>query len=163
MVIRAGRMIEEGFSAAEIVERIKAMRSCVHASCVLDTMDFLAAGGRCPSLLAHVGKMVSFKPEILVNNSDGSMGLGKLYRGKLQKVLPRYVDDTISRYPDILRDDIFITHSGIDEGLIELVRDEVQKRLSPERIHVTTASCTISAHCGPNTLGILFVTETPSV
>ena len=159
LVIRAGRMIEEGRPAEEIARAIEAMRDKVHSSFVLDTLDFMAAGGRCPQRLAHVGKMVSFKPEILVDNTDGSMGIGKIYRGKLGKVLPRYVEDTLARFNDIVCDDLFITHSGIGDELIDLVRVEVLKRLPMKNIHVTEASCTISSHCGPNTLGILFVTQ----
>lgn len=159
LVIRAGRMIEQGLPTVEIVQAIKDMRPRVHTSFVLDTLDFMAAGGRCPQILASVGKMVSFKPEILVNNSDGSMGIGKLYRGKLKRVLPKYVEDTLAKYSDILCDDLFITHSGIDEELIELVRETVLEHLPIENIHTTRASCTISSHCGPNCLGILFVTE----
>ncbi|WP_139653562.1 DegV family protein [Raoultibacter phocaeensis] len=159
LVIRAGRMIEEGRSAEEVAREIGMMRSRVHSSFVLDTLDFMAAGGRCPQVVAHVGKMVSFKPEILVDNKSGSMGIGRIYRGKLKKVLPRYVEDTLARFTDIVCDDLFITHSGVASELIELVRSEVLSRLPVENIHVTQASCTISSHCGPNTLGILFVTE----
>lgn len=159
LVIRAGRMIEEGRSGEEIAREIEGMRSCVHSSFILDTLDFMAAGGRCPQIVAHVGKMVSFKPEILVDNKDGSMGIGHIYRGKLKKVLPHYVEDTLARFSNILCDDLFITHSGVASELIELVRREVLDRLPMKDIHVTQASCTISSHCGPNTLGILFVTE----
>ena len=159
LVIRAGRMIEEGRTAQEIAEKIAAMRSHVHSSFILDTLDFMAAGGRCPQIVAHVGKMVSFKPEILVDNHSGSMGIGKIYRGKLTRVLPRYVEDTLARFSDVICDDLFITHSGIGSELIELVRAKVLELLPVERIHITQASCTISSHCGPNTLGILFVTE----
>ncbi len=160
LVIRAGRMIEAGMAAADIARELEQLRGHVHASFILDTLDFMAAGGRCPQVLAQVGKMIHIKPEILVHNDDGSMSMGKIYRGKLQKVLVHYVEDTLARYSDILCDDLFITHSGIDESLIELVRKTVLEHLPIERIHITRASCTISSHCGPNTLGILFVTET---
>lgn len=159
LVIRAGRLIEQGLSAEEVASRAEELRGHVHASFILDTLDFLAAGGRCPQLLAYVGKMIKFKPEILVSNADGSMGMGKIYRGKLQRVLPKYVEDTIARHPDIVCDDLFITHSGIAPELVDIVHAKVEELLDVERIHVTKASCTISAHCGPNTLGILFVTE----
>ena len=162
LVIRTGRLIEEGLPTEEIVERAKELRAHVHSSFILDTLDFMAAGGRCPQVLAHVGKMVDFKPMIQVDNSDGSMGIGGMYRGKLQRVLPRYIEDTLARYPDIVRDDIFVTHSVISQELSDLARDTVASTLGFERIHVTDASCTISSHCGPNTLGILFVTESAS-
>ena len=159
LVIRAGRMIEAGMSAADVARAVEELRARVHTSFILDTLDFMAAGGRCPQVLAYVGKLVSFKPEILVNNADGSMGMGRIYRGKLKRVLPHYVEDTLARYPDVICDDLFITHSGVDDETIELVRSAVLSRLPIERIHTTRASCTISSHCGPNCLGILFATE----
>lgn len=159
LVIRAGRMIEQGMGAEEVARHVEELRGHVHSSFVLDTMDFLAAGGRCPQLLAYVGKMVKFHPSIVVDNTDGSMSLGKLYRGKPARVLPHYAADTLGRYHDLELDDIFITHSGIEGQLVELVRAAIEEHAHFERIHVTQASCTISSHCGPNTLGILFTTK----
>ena len=161
-VIKAGRLIEQGLSAPEIVEQVKNMRACTHASFVLDTLDFMAAGGRCPQVLALIGRALKFKPEILVHNNDGSMSVGKIYRGKLERCVRKYVRDTISRYPDIICDDIFITHSGCDDAVIEAAREELCSLLDVEHVHVTRASCTIASHCGPGTLGVLFVTETPA-
>lgn len=162
LVIRAGRLIEEGIHAEEIVERISGLRQKVHSSFIIDTLDFMAAGGRCPQVLAHVGKIIKMKPEILVDNSDGSMKMGKVYRGKLENVLMRYVEETLVRYEDIVPDDVFITHAGVDQTVAERVREKVLSIVPFERAHITDASCTISSHCGPGTLGILFVTETAS-
>ena len=152
-------MIEQGMGAEEVARHVEELRGHVHSSFVLDTMDFLAAGGRCPQLLAYVGKMVKFHPSIVVDNTDGSMSLGKLYRGKPARVLPRYAADTLGRYHDLELDNVFITHSGIEGQLVELVRAAIEEHAHFERIHVTQASCTISSHCGPNTLGILFTTK----
>ena len=159
LVIRAGRMIEEGVSAPEIVERLEKLRDCVHASFVLDTMDFLAAGGRCPALLAYAGSILKLKPSILVDNKDGSMGVGKIYRGKLERAVVSYVKDTLAKYDDIICDDVFITYSDIDQEIADAAEAAVREVLDVERIHQTQASCTISSHCGPGTLGVLFVTE----
>ena len=89
------------------------------------------------------------------------MKVGKLYRGKQEKVLERYVSDTLARYPDIVKDEIFITHSGVSDEIADAVRRMLEER-GFQNIYTTTASCTISSHCGPGTLGILFMTETPS-
>ena len=88
-------------------------------------------------------------------------GGGKLYRGKQEKVLERYVSDTLARYTDIVKDEIFITHSGVSDEVAAAVRKLLEER-GFRTIYTTTASCTISSHCGPGTLGILFMTETPS-
>ena len=81
------------------------------------------------------------------------------YRGSLKKVLPLYVKEKLREYGEIRRDKIFITHSGITQDYIELVRKTIQEEMEFQNIYVTQASCTISCHCGPNTLGILFETK----
>lgn len=157
-VIEAGEMIRQGLSAPEIAERVKALRSKCHASFILDTLDFMRAGGRCSTLMAAGAALLNLKPCIEVDNTDGSMHVGKKYRGSLQKVLPQYVRDKLAQYPQIKRDHIFITFSSIDPEYERLVRETIQETMEFREIHATHASCTIASHCGPNTLGILFET-----
>ena len=122
----------------------------------------MRAGGRCSSVVAFGANLLNLKPCIEVDNSDGSMHVGKKYRGSLEKVLPLYVRDKLAQYPDIKRDHLFITYSTIDPGLEKLVRKTIRETMEFKEIHATHASCTIASHCGPNTLGILFETETPA-
>ena len=159
IVIQGAKLIEQGLSAKETAERLRKMTKLVHTSFILDTLKFLAAGGRCSSVVALGANLLNLKPCILVNNADGSMNVGKKYRGKLDKVLPLYVSDTLSKYENIDDEMIFITHSGIDKSYVELVRDTIEKVHPFKEVHETVASCTISSHCGPNTLGILFMTK----
>lgn len=160
LVLEAADLIKEGKSGAEIKEMIEAKIPKVHSSFILDTLRFLYAGGRCSGLAAFSANMLNIKPCILVNNEDGSMQVGKKYRGSLEKVLPRYTKDMLQTYFDTLDlRRIFITHSGIDEKYIALVRAAILEVTSFEEIFVTQASCTISSHCGPNTLGILFMEQ----
>ncbi len=98
-VLAACRMRDAGMSAADIAREAAELHSRSHASFVLDTMEFLAAGGRCPTLVAYLGGKLSCRPGILVDNQSGAMKVGKLYRGKQEKVLERYVSDTLARYP----------------------------------------------------------------
>lgn len=157
-VVAAGKMIAEGMDAGTIAEELRDGISKRHASFILDTLTFLSAGGRCSSLAAFGANMLKLKPCIQVDNSDGSMAVGKKYRGSLDKVLVKYVKDELSRYPNINSDLLFITHSGIPEEYIALVKKTVEDTMRFKEIHITKASCTISCHCGPNTLGILFET-----
>ena len=159
LVLDAGEMIKAGLRAEEIAEELKKRKSRVHSSFVLDTLKFMSAGGRCSSVVALGANLLNIKPCIEVNNQDGSMDVGKKYRGSLKKVLPLYVREKLREYGEIRRDKIFITHSGIDREYIELVRKTIQEELEFQNIYVTQASCTISCHCGPNTLGILFETK----
>lgn len=160
-VLAACRMRDSGMDGDAIASEAAELHGRSHASFVVDTMEFLAAGGRCPAIVAHLGKMMSCHPGILVDNQSGAMKVGKLYRGKMKRVLEHYVEDTLAKYPDVVKDEIFITHSGVSDDVEADVRAMLEER-GFENIHTTTASCTISSHCGPGTLGILFMTETPS-
>ena len=160
LVIRAGRMIEEGRSAAEIAAWAEEFRGHVHSSFILQTMDFLAAGGRCPAIVAYVGKILQFRPEILVNNADGTMKVGKIYRGTMEKALPKYVTDQLEKYgDDIIADDIFITTSEPCEDLKDIAEETIRRVHPFERMHRTVACCTIGSHCGPRCIGVLFTTK----
>lgn len=158
-VIDAGDMIAAGLPAGEIAERLKANRGNVHASFILDTLDFMRAGGRCSAVAAVSANLLSLKPCIEVDNTDGSMHVGKKYRGSLKKVLVSYVKDKLAQYPNMKKDHIFITYSSIEPEVEALVRETLEAAGGFKEIHSTKASCTIACHCGPNTLGILFETE----
>lgn len=158
-VVAAGKMIEEGLDAETIAEKLRGGTSRHHASFILDTLTFLSAGGRCSSVTAFGANMLKLKPCIQVDNRDGSMAVGKKYRGALDKVLVKYAKDELARYSDINTDLLFITHSGIPQDYIDLVKKTVEDTIPFKEIHITKASCTISCHCGPNTLGILFETN----
>lgn len=158
-VMDCRKMIEDNIPVQEIYEYFSKNQQKYHASFVVDTLEFLAAGGRCSAVAAFGANLLNIKVSIEVDNTNGSMGVGKKYRGNLQRVLKQYVKDQLARYSDIVTDKIFITHSGIDNSYIELVRQTIEETMHFENIYVTRASCTISSHCGPGTLGILFVTE----
>lgn len=158
-IIEAGERIRAGMPAAEIAQAMKEIIPHCHASFILDTLEFMRAGGRCSTIVAVGANLLALKPCIEVDNSDGSMHVGKKYRGNLKKVLPQYVRDKLTQYDRIKRNHLFITYSSIDPSYVELVRQAVLDVMDFKEIHVTTASCTIASHCGPNTLGILFETE----
>lgn len=159
LVRDAGEMIRQGMSADAIADVLRQRTEKCHASFILDTLTFLHAGGRCSSVAALGANVLKLKPCIEVNNADGSMKVGKKYRGSLDKVLVKYVKDQLAAHPDIDPSFIFITHSGIAAEYIHLVKGALKAEKDFAEIHVTTACCTISSHCGPNTLGILFETK----
>jgi len=159
LVIEAGKMIEEGLGAKEIALRLEEMKTKVHSSFILDTLEYMHAGGRCSSVVKLGANLLKLKPCIEVNNKDGSMEVGKKYRGELTSVLPKYVKDKLLSETSLRTDKIFITYSEGDEKYIELIKNAVTECAEFENIFITKASCTISCHCGPNTFGILYMTE----
>lgn len=159
LVLEAADRIARGMSADKIVEEVSALRTNVHSSFVLDTLEFLHAGGRCSALMALGANFLHIKPCIEVDNTSGSMAVGKKYRGSLEKVLQQYTLDKITGCKNLKTDRIFITHSGISPKRIAMVKDIVRKNADFKEIFVMRAGSTISSHCGPNTLGILFMSK----
>ncbi len=159
LVIEASKMIKEGLPASEIAQQLRALTPKCHTSFVIDKLDYLRAGGRCSTLAMLGANLLRIKPSINVNNSDGSMTVGKKYRGPLEKVLVTYVHEKLEQYDKIRDERIFVTHAGIGEKYVKIVRDEVEKLKYFRNIYTERASCTISSHCGPGTIGILFMTE----
>ena len=160
LVIKACELRDQGLSAKEIAEKVTAMTGKSHASFVLDRLDFMHAGGRCSAVAMLGANLLSLKPSIEVQNDNGgAMSVGKKYRGKYQKVLLQYMEDTIAKYDDIDTDRVFITHAGADKEYVDAVYNALKAKKIFKEIHITRASCTISSHCGPNTLGVLFMTK----
>lgn len=159
VVLEAADRIAAGMPAEQIAAEVQALTARVHASFVIDTLEFLYKGGRCSALAMLGANVLQLKPCIEVNNADGSMGVGKKYRGSLDKALTQYVHDKLDGRGDLKLDRAFITHSGISDERIAMVKRLVAEAADFKEIYVTRAGCTISSHCGPNTLGVLFMTE----
>ncbi len=155
LIIDACEMAEQGMAAEEIVAEINARRSKVEASFVVDSVNYLHKGGRCSAVAALGANLLGLKPCIEV--TDGAMGVSKKYRGKIAKCLIQYVRERLEGREDIKLNRIFITNSGeFTEEELKAVEEEVKKYQSFGEILFSRAGCTVSNHCGPKTLGILF-------
>lgn len=160
LVLEACDRVAAGMDAAQIVDEVQALVEKSHASFVIDTLEFLHKGGRCSALAMLGANMLQLKPCIQVDNQNGGkMDVCKKYRGSLDKALEMYVKDRLADRSDLDLKRIFITHSGISDERIEKVHEWVKQYSNFENIYVTRAGCTISSHCGPNTLGVLFMTK----
>ena len=155
LVVEAAIMAQAGRSAKEIEDRMEALKPMVRASFVVDTLVYLHRGGRCSGLAAMLGSTLRLHPQIVVEN--GKMRSNKKYRGSLDKVLMAYARDLEPVMRRARRDRVFITHSGCDPEIVETVRAYLQQLGIFEEILETRAGGVISSHCGPGTLGILFI------
>ncbi|MEA4913299.1 MAG: DegV family protein [Christensenella sp.] len=161
LVCEAGERIKAGLPAKQIFDEVSALTQDTRASFILDTLEFMRAGGRCSSITQIGAALMNIKPTILVKNDrQGSMIVGKKYMGKLAPSLMKYVDDQLKDRNDLILDRVFVTHSGMDDpATIEKIVARIKELQPFQEIFVTQASCTISSHCGPNTLGVLFLTK----
>ena len=155
MVIEAAIMAQNGCSREEIVAKIEKMRPRVRASFVVDTLTFLHRGGRCSGAAALLGTTLKLHPRIGVEG--GKMAPGKKYRGKMSHVILSYVKDMEKDLLNAEPERVFITHSGCAEQDIEAVKTYLEGLGRFKEILITRAGGVISSHCGPGTLGVLFV------
>jgi DegV family protein with EDD domain len=160
LVVQAAKLAEQGVGAAGIKAAIEAMCPRSQASFLLDTLEFMQAGGRCSNITAIAANALKIKPCIEVENTNGGkMHAAKKYHGAMEHCLKRYVRDKLEGRGDLDLDLLFITHSGSPQSDIDLVREEVARYQDFKEVIVTRASCVISTHCGPRTLGVLFMTR----
>ncbi len=155
IVIEAAILAQKGASGEEIKREMDALTPYVDASFVLEKLNYLYKGGRCSAVASLGANLLKLKPCIEVK--DGKMGVGKKYRGSLEKVLLEYVKDRLYGKEDICADRIFVTHCGCDRKIVDPVKKEVASCMDFEEMLETTAGCTVSSHCGPHTLGILYI------
>ena len=154
LVLDAAEMAAQGMDAADIAAALEKKREKLDVSFVLDTLDYLVRGGRCSSLAALSANFLHLKPCIEVK--DGKMGVGRKYRGKLEKCYVQYIEDRLKGRDDIDCHRIFITDSGIDEATWQELERVVRACQPFEEVYHTQAGCTVSNHCGPGCMGILY-------
>jgi len=154
-VIEAAIMAKEGKSAKEIAEHMAELRPKVRASFVVDTLEYLRRGGRCSSVAAFAGGVLKLHPRIIVMN--GAMSADKKYRGKYHNILLDYAKDLEENLRNAYTDRVFITHSGCNAEDVQTVKEYLEGLGIFQEIHITRAGGVISSHCGPATLGVLYI------
>ncbi|MCR4588783.1 MAG: DegV family protein [Lachnospiraceae bacterium] len=154
-VLKAAEMAAQGKSGAEIKKEIEALRSKVRASFVIDTLIYLYRGGRCSGMAAIIGSALKLHPRISVDG--GAMHPEKKYRGKSDRFVMDYVKDMEEDLKKARCERVFITHSGCDPKIVEEVRAYLESLHHFTEILETRAGSVISSHCGPGTLGVLFI------
>ena len=157
LVLEAAEMACAGMSAKEIVARIEELKPLVRASFVVDTLTYLHRGGRCSGVAALAGSVLQLHPKIVVEN--GKMDATKKYRGKMNVVIKSYVKDMEEDLLRAKKNRVFITHSGCDASIIEQVRQYLEGLNYFDEILETRAGGVVSSHCGPGTLGVLFIKQ----
>ena len=154
LVIAAAEMAAQGMEAEAIVAQLNEMKERLDVSFVLQTLEFLQKGGRCSSVAALGARALQLRPEIRV--ADGGMGVGKKYRGSMEKSVLDYIRGRLEGRDDIDTHRIFVTHSPMDQAVVDKAIALVCELQPFEEVIETNAGCTITSHCGPNCLGVLF-------
>ena len=155
VVLEACRLAKEVESLAELKEKLDAFVPKVEASFLVDKLNYLAKGGRCSAVAALGANLLNLKPCIEVKN--GKMSVVKKYRGSYAKCLASYVKDRLDSREDIIRNELFLTYTTVTDECRTAVVNAIEQYGNFENVYETQAGCTVSCHCGPDTLGVLFV------
>ena len=159
LVLEGAEMAAKGMEGAEIAETLRGRTGLVNASFVVRTVDYLRRGGRCSGLEALGARMLHIRPSIVVR--DGKMHPGEKYRGRYEHYLKHYIRDLLENDQNIDFNRVFITHSPSEEGLVRFAIDTVKSYGLFREVLETMAGCTVCSHCGPDTLGVLFMWKEP--
>ena len=155
VVLEACRLAKTCNDLDEIADKLNAFVPRVEASFLLDQLKYMVKGGRCSSAAALGANLLNLKPCIEVR--DGKMSVVKKYRGSYAKCLAAYVKDRLADRDDIVRDELFLTYTPVTDECLSAVKAAIEEHGNFETVYETTAGCTVSCHCGPGTLGVLFV------
>ena len=151
LLLEACDMAETGATLQEITDYVLSLRDKVHLRFVVDTLKYLYMGGRCSKLASIMGSSLKIKPILEVK--DGKIVPGDKLRGS--NYINKYYDYVMQNIETIDPKRIFVTHCMFAGA------DEIKKRLEEDfgfkNVYITDTSATISTHCGPGTLGILFL------
>lgn len=154
--IYAKKLTETMDDPAKIVELVKKRIPAVQASFIIERLDYLYKGGRCSGLALLGANLLKIRPEIEVLN--GNMKNTEKFRGKMADCVTKYCRATLEKYSHPDKSVIFITHSVADKELVDAAKAVVSE-YGFENVYETTAGCTVSSHCGKNTLGILYIND----
>ena len=155
VVLKACDLAQTAQNLDELKAQLDEFVGRVEASFVLDRLEYMVKGGRCSGAAALGANLLSLKPCIEVK--DGKMVVVKKYRGHIEKCMASYVKDRLAGREDLDVDRIFITHTDVSEESLETVKSGVSQYGNFKNVYETVAGCTVSCHCGPGTMGILFV------
>ncbi len=154
VLLHAISLRESGMEAAAIQEECAAFSARCDVSFVLDRLDYMHKGGRCSGVTALGANLLGIKPCIAI--TDGMLGMEKKYRGKFKMIVSKYIEERLSEIPPA-SSYVILANSGVDAEILDAAREALQNANLFETIYETDAGCVISSHCGPGTIGIIYV------
>jgi len=155
VVLKACELAKTCDNLQQLQQQVQEFTSRVEASFVLDQLAYMVKGGRCSAAAALGANLLNLKPCIEVR--DGKMGVVKKYRGSYDKCLANYVKDRLSGRDSLDHSLLFLTYTTVSDECLSTVKKAISEYGNFDEIVENTAGCTVSCHCGPSTLGILFI------
>ena len=155
LAIEGSIMAKAGATGAEIAERMNELKKQVRASFVVDTLTYLHRGGRCSSVAALAGSALKLHPKIVLK--EGAMYPDKKYRGKMDAVIMNYAEDLKEELLEAKTDRIALVNAKCDPEIVSAVREYLKSLGRFDEIIEGNAGGVICSHCGPGTLGVMYI------
>lgn len=157
LVDYALRLVGEGLSAADIATALEQAREDIYVVGLLDTLEYLRRGGRIPASAAALGKLLSIKPVITIE--DGAVELlGKARGSKNGRNLLTQQVETAGGIDFAMP--IALGYAGLDDALlrkyIEDSRHIWEDHVALEDLPVHSVGATIGTHVGPGAIALAF-------
>ncbi len=154
LLLKAAALKEKGLSAKEIKDELEKIVPNVRSQFIIDRFDYLYKGGRCSSMARIFGTMLKIKPLITVR--EGKMTVAEKTHGKKIKGLEALLRFLERDKDNLDLENVFITHTYA-ENEAQYLLEEIKKNYNFKNIYITNAGSTIASHCGPGTIGILYI------
>lgn len=157
LILEACDRREKGMAAQQIAAEITALVPKVQTTFMVNTLDYLKAGGRCSALTAFGANLLSIKP--CIGMTEGSLGVIKKYRGKVDKVYKQYIDDRLSDLTGVDTRRVFVSHSALEDAFFNSLVDYVKSKNIFDEVLTSVTGCTISAHSGPDAFAVIYMAK----
>lgn len=155
LVLKMCKLRDEGKSAKEIAEEVQKLTGKVSTKFVLNKLDYMKKGGRCSAIVALFGHLFHIHPILAMK--EGKLLVSKKPRGPMKVAYNEMLDELKNDLPNVDLDHVMLTHSGMDQDGLNYLYDEMVKLVGKDCISITRAGCVVSSHCGPDTVGILYI------
>ncbi len=157
IAIKAAEMAKEQLRPEDILKKCKELTKKVHISFVVDTLEYLKKSGRCSALTEFGANLLKIKPSIHMIN--GELKVNKKYRGNFEKCLEQYIKDNLCNNESIDDEFLFLTYSPCSKEVLDQCMQQIKKYKNFNNIYLANAGCTISSHCGPNCVGLIYINK----
>lgn len=157
LAMHAQELANQGLPAKEIAQIEQRRAYNVQSSFVVDTLTYLYKGGRCSALSMFGANLLKLRPRLQL--IDGKITPTDKYRGKMQSVLLKYVDDTLAQYNNPDKTRCFVTHANADPEMVAEIIEHIKSKNIFSEVIESKAGATVFSHCGKGTLGILYIND----
>ncbi len=154
-VLAAERAIKAGWTKQAIVQRLKEIQLASEVVYTLETLSYLARGGRIGRVQALAGSLLNLKPLIRVDTDDGKYSTAGKAR-TIQRALEAIIENLVRKYGDKTALWVAVMH-GQFETQAQRLADLLSASLHIARLEVLRVSPVLGVHTGPGVVGAAVV------